>query len=185
MSIAQKLSRITDLFRPIATDAEIREELEFHLAMREQDNIAEGMDNESARQNARERFGNFEKSFAECHRVSHGLQSISAHVQFGFMVVFAALAIYLGFSLWQTKTLYEAELKLLREKVGQPHQRASKLKQATRDANVETLLNKAQHNQLIVATFSPDPLSEPWSDWSILSNPSRRISVDSQMISGN
>ena len=50
--------RIANLFRRSQVDREIAAELESHLAMRIEDNLAAGMTPEEARRNARVRFGN-------------------------------------------------------------------------------------------------------------------------------
>jgi len=50
--------RIANLFRRSQVDSEIAAELESHLAMRIEDNLAAGMTPEEARRNARVRFGN-------------------------------------------------------------------------------------------------------------------------------
>ena len=68
MSIAQTVRGLThDWFTPIAvSEAEIREELEFHLDMRTADNMADGMGPDEASQDARARFGNFEHNVIAC-----------------------------------------------------------------------------------------------------------------------
>src|SRR5579863_9998458 len=52
------IRRVRDLFRHEKLSAELEEELEFHLAMREQLNAKEGMAPTEARAAARRRFGN-------------------------------------------------------------------------------------------------------------------------------
>ena len=53
-------------------DAEIREELEFHLAMRTEDNIAAGMNPEEARRDACQRFGDVEAKRRQCRQIAMG-----------------------------------------------------------------------------------------------------------------
>src|SRR5579862_2681665 len=52
------IRRVRDLFRREKLAAELEEELEFHLAMREQLNAKQGMSQMEARRDARRRFGN-------------------------------------------------------------------------------------------------------------------------------
>jgi hypothetical protein len=52
------IRRVRDLFRREKLAAELEEELQFHLAMREQLNAKEGMPQVEARRDARRRFGN-------------------------------------------------------------------------------------------------------------------------------
>src|ERR1700691_3612274 len=52
------IRRIRALFRKRELDAEFAEELHFHLSMREQRHIAQGMSKAEARRSARLRFGN-------------------------------------------------------------------------------------------------------------------------------
>ncbi len=53
-------------------DGEIREELELHLALRTEANIAAGMDPDAARRDAEARFGDVEKIRRSCRRVQLG-----------------------------------------------------------------------------------------------------------------
>ena len=52
------IRRVRDLFKREKLTAELEEELQFHLAMREQLNAKEGMPQMEARWDARRRFGN-------------------------------------------------------------------------------------------------------------------------------
>jgi predicted permease len=52
------LQRVKALFQGNKLSEDHRDELEFHLAMREQLNVAQGMSQEDARRDARQRFGN-------------------------------------------------------------------------------------------------------------------------------
>lgn len=52
------MQRAKALFQGKKLSGDHRDELEFHLAMREQLNVAQGMSPEEARRDARHRFGN-------------------------------------------------------------------------------------------------------------------------------
>ncbi|MEX2284334.1 MAG: permease prefix domain 1-containing protein [Gemmatimonadota bacterium] len=60
-----KYKRWTGIFKPDAR-AEVEDELAFHLEQRVRDNIARGMDPESARTAARERLGDITSVQSEC-----------------------------------------------------------------------------------------------------------------------
>jgi hypothetical protein len=63
----------------VASDeAEILEEIAFHLEMRTRDNVREGLEPEEARRAAEERFGSVEKVIGECLRVRNGGGSCSS-----------------------------------------------------------------------------------------------------------
>ena len=62
----------TDL-RPLPElEAEIREELEFHLEMRALDNRAAGMTSDDAYRDASLRFGDFEQNRQACRKITLG-----------------------------------------------------------------------------------------------------------------
>lgn len=94
------LRRIAALFRRSAVDREIDEELQSHLAMRAEDNVAAGMSPEAAARDARLRFGN---PIAARERVEHvdvatGLDSIWRDIRYAIRgyrnaPVFAIVAI--------------------------------------------------------------------------------------------
>ncbi|MEM7308401.1 MAG: permease prefix domain 1-containing protein [Planctomycetota bacterium] len=59
--------------RPVeAIEADIADELAFHLEARTRDNIAAGMDPEAARRDAEARFGDFDAVHSACRRVRLG-----------------------------------------------------------------------------------------------------------------
>ena len=60
------LKRLSDLLRPRKLDAELEEEMQFHLAARIRDNAAAGMSPEEARRQARLAFGARDKVSEEC-----------------------------------------------------------------------------------------------------------------------
>ncbi len=168
MSIAQRVGYLADLFKPsITSDSEIREELEFHLAMREQDNLASGMDPVTAREDAQERFGDFEKNFSEYRKAAQGLRPLLFRIQFAAMLALAATVAYLCIALWQTRSSYEVELRSLRSQVAKVQSPGA----ASAEAKSSRLLSLAglkRKNEAVAAGFATDPMSFAWCDWSAL-----------------
>ena len=83
-----------------ACDREIREELEFHLAQRIEDNLADGMSEQDAQADARERFGDFERIVSDCRREAMPLKMLLLKLN---VVVSIVLAIAFMFSLVETR----------------------------------------------------------------------------------
>jgi predicted permease len=78
------LRRIAALFRRSSLDREIDEEMQAHLAMRAEDNVAAGMSPEAAARNARLRFGNptTTRERVEHVDVATGLDSIWGDIRY-------------------------------------------------------------------------------------------------------
>jgi macrolide transport system ATP-binding/permease protein len=64
------VNRISNLFRRNQVDAELEEELKFHLDARTRDNLSAGMNAEEARHDARRRFGNATLAKERAHEVN-------------------------------------------------------------------------------------------------------------------
>ena len=162
MNLAQRVHDFADWLRPpVASDAEIREELEFHLAMREQDNVAAGMTSEDARHDARQRFGDFEQSYSSCRRVSLGFRSYIFHLQMMLLLALACAVALLATALWKTTSRYEAQLRHLKTQLATP---------ASADlpapAQIVDLEDHERRNRMVSATFISHPLAQAWCDWS-------------------
>src|SRR5215467_10339057 len=67
------LRRIAALFRRSSLDREIADELQAHIAMRIEDNIAAGMAPEAAARDARLRFGNVTSTREQVKRIDAAL----------------------------------------------------------------------------------------------------------------
>ncbi len=67
------------LLRPSDVERDVDDELEFHLAKREQKLRAEGLSERDAARIARQRFGDLEDIRAECLREGHTLARTECH----------------------------------------------------------------------------------------------------------
>ena len=166
MGIAQKISLITDFLKPSTlTDAEIREELNSHVAMREDDNVVSGMDPKTARADAFERFGDFEKSFSACRRIAQGYRPILLRLQFAALLTMAAVVAYLCSLLWETRSSYEERIRVLRSKIDRVEYRVTD-RLIAKSTQLLSLAETKRQNNSLVEKFIDNPLSSPWCDWS-------------------
>ncbi len=166
MGIAQKISYITDFLKPSTlSDAEIREELNAHVAMREEDNIASGMDPKAARADAFERFGDFEKNFSACRKVAQGYRPILLRLQFAALLTMAAIVAYLCSLLWETRSSYEERIRILRSKIDRVEHRVTD-KLIAKTTHLISLAETQRQNNSLAEKFTDNPLSSPWCDWS-------------------
>ncbi len=94
-------------------DAEIREELEFHLAMRTRDNLRVGMSAEEARRDAQQRFGDFEVSRRACRQIALGTRLMLQRIQTVLLVVLLGAVVYLGLRLVDLQTANRKQIERL------------------------------------------------------------------------
>ena len=166
MGIAQKISYITDFLKPSTiSDAEIREELNAHLAMREKDNIALGMDPKTARADAFDRFGDFEKNFLACRKVAQGYRPLLLRLQFAALLTMAAIIAYLCSLLWETRSSYEERIQVLRSKIDRVEHRVTD-RLIAKTTHLLSLAETKRQNNSLAEKFIDNPLSSPWCDWS-------------------
>lgn len=106
--------------RPIRQiDAEILDELEFHIEMRAQDNQRAGMPPDEAQADAERRFGDVRQIHEACRQARIGdrimLQRIHAAVT---LLLFAAV-VYMGVELYSRQRANEDAMAAMREKIQQ------------------------------------------------------------------
>jgi hypothetical protein len=90
--------------RPIREiDADIVDELTFHIEMRTQDNLRTGMTPEAARSDALSRFGDFNRTHRRCRRILLGDRIMLQRLQTVLTVALLGAVVYLavGFYGWQ------------------------------------------------------------------------------------
>lgn len=179
MSIAQTVRSLThDWFTPIAvTEAEIREELEFHLHMRTADNIAAGMDAEEASQDAQLRFGDFEQNFQECRKATLGKRIMLQRLQHILTLLLVSAVVCLVAALMRTQSQYESQLKALRRTIQTNHQQlipaGSTLnwiptRQWCLPVEGPSLTERQKSNEKLANSFLAGSVKQAWSDWGAL-----------------
>ncbi|MCG8448553.1 MAG: permease prefix domain 1-containing protein [Pirellulales bacterium] len=161
-------------------DAEIREELELHLHMRTQDNVRAGMSAEEARQDANQRFGDFEVSRRACRKITLGPRLMLHRLQTGLLIVLLGTVVYQAVLLFNLQTSSRNQIESLTELVEELRAGGKTVKdEATIIPYVQW--NLKLHNDDITATHGSagakelndwstvsNPMQQPWSDWSKL-----------------
>lgn len=99
MSLLEKLGlfrRPPDARSPQDVEAEILEELRFHVDTRIENNIAAGMDPDEARRDAEARFGDFDRIRDACRWVQLGERIMIQRIHFALTVVLVAALAFVG-----------------------------------------------------------------------------------------
>ena len=164
---------------PAEIDAEIREELEFHLEMRTQDNVRSGMSAEEARRDAQQRFGDFEVSRRACRQITMGSQLLLHRIQTGLHFVLFGAVVYLGLRLVDLQTTNRNQSQTLAA-MTQQLQNAQMPGQSAA-ATIPIVQWKLGSVELLATegggTHKGEPaiwnravgsLEQPWSDWNSL-----------------
>ena len=162
-----------------ACEAEIREELEFHLEMRSLENQTSGMTVEEARRDAQIRFGNFEKQYEACRQASLGWQLVVRRMQVALFVGLTIAVLYLAWALVQAQvvqTEYKTQLESLRTQLQVSQQSSAHDENRIPYVKWEPVLPIQSFDRTQNASgsatsieFVPGTLDEPWSQWSALS----------------
>jgi hypothetical protein len=103
-----------DVFRPgdprpvRAVEQEIRDELDFHLKMRELENVRAGMPADEARRDAARRFGDFGRIYQACRRIDLGERIMLQRIQAALTVVLLAAVVFLGVGFYRAQRANEA-----------------------------------------------------------------------------
>jgi hypothetical protein len=92
--------------RPIPEiDADIVDELNFHIEMRTEDSLRAGMTPQAARDDALARFGDFGRTYRRCRRILLGDRIMLQRLQTVLTVILLGAVVYLALSfyVWQQK----------------------------------------------------------------------------------
>jgi hypothetical protein len=178
------LQRAVQQYLPLASwqttaeiDAEIREELAFHLHMRTQDNLRAGMSPEKARSDAQQRFGSFEANRHACRKITLGPRLMLRRLQTGLLIVLIGTVIYQGALQIQLQTSSKDQIETLTQLVEQLRAgRETVENQAATipyahwkiDLHRDITDDKANAKAVVVWSTTDDPLQQPWSDWAAL-----------------
>ena len=103
--------------RPIGViEQDIRDELEFHLAMRTLDNEAAGMSALEARQDAVCRFGDFERIRKQCRQTLLGERIMLQRLQAVLTLALLGAVVFLGLELYRGQRANETAMATLMQK---------------------------------------------------------------------
>ena len=100
-------------------DSDIREEFEFHLEMRTQDNIKTGMTPDEARRDAQKRFGDFEANRRACRKITLGPRILVARLQSALVVLLIVAVAYQGLLLYRIQTASRDKIESLTQQVAE------------------------------------------------------------------
>ena len=122
MSLIESLAsywRLPDSRPTREIQAEIREELEFHLAMAEEANLEAGLGASEARQDALHRFGDLATIETTCRRIQLGERRILQRVQAALVVFIAIGLLSFGVQTYRYQIHRDAQITELRQSVQQ------------------------------------------------------------------
>ncbi|MEM8944581.1 MAG: permease prefix domain 1-containing protein [Planctomycetota bacterium] len=156
-------------------EADIRDELEFHLAMRTDENVRDGMSAEAARRDAEQRVGNFEASRRACQKIDLGPRIWMQRLQLSALVLLIATVLYQAILLTQTRAKNADQIEALTLTI-QQLQDASHRETTAEETmpylrwvpdvadreNARSLAALEEWNRF------RDVLSTPWCDWHAL-----------------
>lgn len=180
MTLAQAMVRLlpgATLQSASEIDAEIRDELEFHLAMRTEENVRDGLPPEEARHDAEQRFGDYESSRRACRKIDLGPQLLVQRVQLTLLVLLAAAVVFQAVVLVNQRASSATQIEALTRTIEQMRNAGQE-----QSADVPTMpylqltsrsdVEKARESKQIESTLQDwhrgDVLAKPWSDWRTL-----------------
>lgn len=166
---------------PAEIDADIREELEFHLEMRTEENVQAGMSVEEARRDAQRRFGDFETHRTACRRITLWPSLIIARLQTALVVVLIGVVTYQGVLLLQLQKSHQNQIQSLRQMVVEVQSASDSTGAAPAvmpyvEFDPQFASDTATNNPTSPANVLADwrngsPTTQPWSDWQSLDSP--------------
>lgn len=160
--------RLPDGRPTAAIEAEIREELEFHLAMSTQHQELAGQSPTEAREYALTRFGDFDAVEAECRRVQLGERTALQRIQVAAMVGMLAGLAWIAFVAHQSQQRHDAALGQLNRELAQLQSNLSLIVDRAPPVVIEThpslgAVGVDPSETEIRVTFSKEMLDRSWS----------------------
>ena len=169
--------------RPVAlVDEEIREELEFHLAMQAEANQQAGLSPVEARAKALDRFGSPEKIAKQCRQVRIGDRIVLQRLHAALTAALVVAVVWLGYALYRRQQANETAMEQLRAKLAtiesQPQEADLLRAQRAVEAGPPVVLQTAPPTGArdvdpslseLRVTYSKPMLDESWS-WSQVSD---------------
>ena len=113
----EQYSPLSSLLNTAEIDAEIREELEFHIEMRTRDNLQAGMSLEEASHAAQQRFGDFEASRRACRKIALGPRILFQRLQTLLLLTLLVTVVYQAMLLFQLQSSSRDEIESLMQLV--------------------------------------------------------------------
>jgi len=155
-------------------DAEIREELEFHLHMRTRDNLRSGMSPEEAGRDAQQRFGDFEANRRACRKITLGPRLLLGRMQSALLVGLVAVVVYQGVLILRLQTTSREQIEALTQVVEQLRVAREPVRDEAavipfmawdRDQPGTVVADDGNSDALASWNTTEHPLQRPWSDW--------------------
>ncbi len=169
-----------DAWRSAAeVDADIRDEFEFHIAMRTEDNLSQGMSPDEARSEAEAKFGDFESSRNACRKIDLGPRLLMQKLQVALLVALAAAVAYQAVENVRLRARAADEIASLTRTVEQLRSSGRHLAIGERAAAGGFSAVDGQETASAASLHVPLPddwgrerrsLAEPWCDWGKLSS---------------
>lgn len=161
-------------------DAEIREELEFHLDMRTEENIRAGMAPALARRDAQERFGDFESSHRACRKITLGPRLALRRLQTTLLALLIGVVVYQAVVLVRVQQANQSQIESLKNTIDQLQ--AAQVSPSNELAPVpswhwDPSLPAESLTSTLAPTVpedwgtAPGVLDRPWCDWQALDEP--------------
>lgn len=167
-------------------DAEIREELEFHLDMRTQENVQAGMSPENASRDAQQRFGDFESYRQTCRQITLGRRLMLQHVRTGLLALLSVVVVAQGVLLARVQIASRNRIETLTHMVEQLQRdpatgpvsgidRGTAIPYIQWNLSLPDIVARAA-DKVSAEEFGSrctrgNPLQHPWSDWQPLEHP--------------
>ncbi len=157
-------------------DADIRDELEFHLAMCTEENVRAGMSADEARRDAESRFGDFEARRRECQKIVLGPRLLMQRLQLALLALLATIVIYQAVVLTQMRAQSSDRIETLTRTIQQLQQSASHESVESRHTmpymhwspdfvGPESIQVMPDAEVLAHWNNNQDALATPWCDW--------------------
>lgn len=142
-------------------DAEIREELEFHLDMRTEENIRAGMAPDEARRDAQQRFGDFDTSRRACRTITLGPRLMLRWLQAAVLSVLIGVIVYQAVLLVKVQAANQSKIESLTNTINELQ--AAQQAPATESVSAQPIIQVSEDWHA-----GSDSLKRPWCDWGLL-----------------
>ncbi|TWT73841.1 hypothetical protein Pla123a_37350 [Posidoniimonas polymericola] len=149
-------------------DADIRDELKFHLEMRAEENVRRGMSADDAAREARLRFGDFEDCRRACLSVDLGPRRWLLLGQAALLSLLLGVVVYQAVAAVQFRASSAAQIEALTAQIEQ-----------LQAAGASSTAGGSSGDTPLPAGWAPaQALAQPWSDWSRLDLPATEFAAE-------